>query len=61
MSSSPLTLLNICRAIRQTSQHELLSIDREMLLATRNALLELKSEVDSTLLRLSFVDERHLN
>jgi hypothetical protein len=61
MPSNPLTLLNVCQAIRQTPQDALLLIDRETLLATRRALLALKAEVDSTLLRLSFVDEQQLN
>ena len=61
MPSNPLTLLNLCQAIRQTPQDALLSIDRETLLATRRALLALKAEVDSALLRLAFVDEHRLN
>ena len=61
MPTNPLTLLNVCQAIRQTPQDVLLSMDRETLLATRRALLALKAEIDNTLLRLSFVDEQQLN
>ncbi len=61
MPTNPLTLLNVCQAIRQTPQDALLSMDRETLLATRRALLALKAEIDNTLLRLSFVDEQQLN
>ena len=61
MPTNPLTLLNVCQAIRQTPQDALLSIDRETLLATRRALLALKAEIDSALLRLAFVDEHQLN
>jgi hypothetical protein len=61
MPTNPLTLLNVCQAIRQAPQDVLLSMDRETLLATRRALLALKSEIDNTLLRLSFVDEQQLN
>jgi hypothetical protein len=61
MPTNPLTLLNICQAIRQTPQDALLSIDRETLLATRRVLLALKAEVDSALHRLAFVDEHRLN
>lgn len=35
--------------------------DRETLLGARATLLELKQQVDRTLLRLSFVDEQQLN
>jgi hypothetical protein len=61
MPTNPLTLLNVCQAIRQTPQDALLAMDRETLLATRRALLALKAEIDNTLLRLSFVDEQQLN
>ena len=61
MPTNPLTLLNVCQAIRQTPQDALVPIDRETLLATRRALLALKAEVDSALQRLAFVDEYQLN
>jgi hypothetical protein len=61
MPTNPLTLLNVCQAIKQTPQDALLSIDRETLLATRRALLALRAEIDNTLLRLSIVDEQQLN
>jgi hypothetical protein len=61
MPTNPLTLLNVCQAIRQTPQDALLAMDRETLLATRRALLALKAEIDNTLLRLPFVDEQQLN
>ena len=61
MPTNPLTLLNVCQAIRQTPQDALLSMDRETLLATRRALLALKAEIDNTLLRLAFIDEQQLN
>jgi hypothetical protein len=60
MPTNPLTLLNLCQAIRQTPQDALLSIDRETLMATRRALLALKTEVESALQRLSFVAEQQL-
>ena len=44
MPNNPLTLLNVCQAIRQTPQDALVPIDRETLLATRRALLALKAE-----------------
>jgi hypothetical protein len=61
MPSNPLTLLNLCRAIEQTSADSLKEIDRETLLATQKALKALKRDVDRTLLRLSFLDEQSLN
>jgi hypothetical protein len=61
MPTNPLTLLNVCQAIRQTPQDALVPIDRETLLATRRALLALKAEVDSALQQLTFVDEYQLN
>ena len=61
MPTNPLTLLNVCQAIRQTPQDALLSMDRETLLATRRALLALKAEIDNTLHRLAFIDEQQLN
>ena len=60
MPTNPLTVLNLCQAIRQTPQDALLSIDRETLMATRRALLALKTEVESALQRLSFVAEQQL-
>jgi hypothetical protein len=56
MPSNPLTLLNLCQAIRQTPQDALLSIDRETLLATRRGLLALKAEIDNALHRLAFAE-----
>jgi hypothetical protein len=61
MPTNPLTLLNVCQAIRQTPQDALLTIDRETLLATRRALLALKAEIDNALHRLAFVDKHQLN
>jgi hypothetical protein len=46
MPTNPLTLLNLCRAIEQTSADTL--IDRETLLATQKALKALKRDVDRT-------------
>ena len=61
MPTNPLTLLNVCQAIRQTPPDALVPIDRETILATRRALLALKAEVDSALQQLTFVDEYQLN
>lgn len=61
MPTNPLTLLNVCRAIEQTSADSLKEIDRETLLKTQKALKALKRDVDRTLLKLSFLDAQSLN
>jgi hypothetical protein len=53
--------LQLCQEIDTTPHDRLREIDRETLQGIRASLLELKRQVDRTLLRLSFVEEQQLN
>lgn len=61
MPTDPIRLLKFCQEIEETPHDRLRDMDREILLGVRASLLELKRQVDRTLLRLSFVDEQRLN
>jgi hypothetical protein len=61
MPADPIRLLKFCQEIEVTPHDRLREMDRETLLGVRASLLELKRQVDRTLLRLSFVDEQQLN
>lgn len=61
MPTDAIRLLKFCQEIEETPHDKLREIDRETLLGIRPSLLELKRQVDRTLLRLSFVDEQQLN
>jgi hypothetical protein len=61
MPADPVRLLQLCQEIDTTPHDRLREIDRETLQGIRASLLELKRQVDRTLLRLSFVEEQQLN
>ena len=60
MPTNPITLLNICRALGDTSE-DLRHLDRELLLQLRQTLQSLQRDVDQTLMHLSFLDDASLN
>lgn len=61
MPADPICLLKFCQETDETPRDKLRELDRDTLLGVRTSLLELRREVDRTLLRLSFVDEQRLN
>lgn len=61
MPADPIRLLKFCQEIEETPHDKLREMDRETLLGLKASLLELKRQVDRTLLRLSFVDDQQLN
>jgi hypothetical protein len=61
MPADPIRLLKFCQEIEEIPHDKLRELDRETLTGVRASLLELKRQVDRTLLRLSFVDEQQLN
>jgi hypothetical protein len=61
MPADPIRLLALCQEIEEAPHDRLREMDRETLLGIRKSLLELKRQVDRTLLRLSFVEEQQLN
>lgn len=60
MPTNPITLLNICGALEETAD-ELKHFDRELLLQLRQCLQSLRTDVEQTLQRLSFLDEDSVN
>jgi hypothetical protein len=61
MPADPVRLLQFCQEVAEVPNDRLREMDRETLLGIRKALMDLKRQVDRTLLRLSFIEEQQLN
>lgn len=60
MPADPVKVFAFCRAIAESTDDELPALDDDGLEAMKAALIELRGEIDRTLLRLSILDETGL-